>query len=52
MTNSSGVCKGGVIKAYGNNSKCSNILVVCYFKVGAKMRNVGDGEPKSPICRP
>jgi hypothetical protein len=27
-------------------------LVVCYFKVGAKMQNVDDGELESPICRP
>jgi hypothetical protein len=25
-------------------------LVVCNFKVGAKMWNVGDGELESPIC--
>jgi hypothetical protein len=24
-------------------------LVVCYFRVGAKMQNLGDGESKFPI---
>ncbi len=48
--NSYGVCKGGIVKAYGKDSKCLNILVVCNFKVGAKMWNVGDGELESPIC--
>jgi hypothetical protein len=42
--NSFGVCEGRITKVYGNNSKRSNILVVCYFRVGAKMQNVGDGE--------
>ncbi len=43
------VCKGGVIKAYKEDSKCSSILVVCYVRVDAKMQNVGDGELKFPI---
>jgi hypothetical protein len=47
--NSFGVHKGGVAKAYENDFRCSNILVICYFKVGAKMQNVGDGELESPI---
>ncbi len=42
--NSFGVCEGRITKVYGNNSRRSNILVVCYFRVGAKMQNVGDGE--------
>jgi len=47
--NSSGVREGGVTKTYGNDSKCLIILVICYFRVGAKMQNEGDGELKSPI---
>ncbi len=50
--NSSRVHEKKVVKTYGNNSRCSSILVVCYFKVGAKMQNVDDGELESPICRP
>jgi hypothetical protein len=46
-----GICKGGVVKVYGNDSKCLSILVICYFRVGAKMQNVGDGESKCPICQ-
>ncbi len=49
---SSGVYKGKIAKAYGNNSRCLSILVVCYFRMGAKMRNVGDGESKFPIRQP
>ncbi len=47
--NSYVVCKTGVVKTYGNNSKCSSILVICYFGMGAKMWNVGDGDSESPI---
>jgi len=46
---SSKVCKGGVVRAYGKDSNCPSILVVCYFRVGAKMQNLGDGESKYPI---
>jgi hypothetical protein len=48
--NSFGVCKG-VVKAYGSDSICLSILVICYFRMGANMQNVGDGELKSPICQ-
>jgi hypothetical protein len=44
-----GVHKGGIAKAYGKDSKCSNILVICYFKMGSKMQNVGDRELEFPI---
>jgi hypothetical protein len=37
-------------KAYGDDSTCLSILVVCYAKVGGKIQNVGDGQSKSPIC--
>jgi hypothetical protein len=47
--NSFRVHKRGDAKAYGNNSRCSSILVVCYFKMGAIMQNVGDGELEFPI---
>jgi hypothetical protein len=40
--------QGGIAKAYGKDSKCSNILVVCYFKMGSKMQNVVIGNQNFP----
>ncbi len=48
--NSFGVCKGRINKAYGNDFRCSSILVVCYFRMGAKMQNADDGESESPYA--